>query len=221
MIKHTVTVLIVVTLLIGLFVASLLGENHKVEALVNEYTKQLTIDSLPDECLSMPLSEIKQTREQCLNNNFIVNLSLLEYFGVLQEDFTVQIRREQFWIPFAVNAVNVSIALVSDNNNDEVLFIKNLFQVNRIDGHWQVINTEISDEKLRNIIFMNQQSIDVEKYIKIDGHDVRLIDQKLDLTKLTPKERYLVKFSTSKLLELIPKRHEDARFQQVDKRAKY
>ncbi len=203
MIKHTVTVLIVVTLLIGLFIASLLGENHKIEALVNEYTKQLTIDNLPDECLSIPLIEIKQTREQCLNNNFIVNLSLLEYFGVLQDDFTVHIRREQFWIPFVVDEVNVSIALKSDKNTDEVVFIKNLFQVNRIDGHWEVSSMAINEERFKALIVLNQQNMNFEKYIKFNENNVELNAQTLNLTDLTTKERYLVKFSTNKFLEYL------------------
>ena len=201
--RHAVTVLIAFTLLIGLFMVSLLGENHKVEALVNEYTKQLTIDSLPDECLSMPLPEIKQTREQCLNNNFIVNISLLEYFGVLQDDFVVRVRREQFWIPFAVDTVNVSIALESGKNTDEVVFIKNLFQVNRIDGHWQVISMEINDERLKALIVLNQQNMNIEKYIKFNESNIELQAQKLNLTKLTVKERYLIKFSVNKALEYI------------------
>lgn len=203
MIKHTVTVLIVVTLLIGLFVASLLGENHKIEALVNEYTKQLTIDNLPDECLSIPLTEIKQTRVQCLNNNFIVNLSLLEYFGVLQDDFAVHIRREQFWIPFVVDEVNVSIALKSDKHTDEVVFIKNLFQVNRIDGHWQVSSMAINEERLKALIVLNQQNMNFEKYIKFNENNVELNAQTLNLADLTTKERYLIKFSTNKFLEYL------------------
>ena len=203
MIKNTVTALLVMALLLGLFAVSLLGENHKVETLVDGYTKQLTVDSLPKECLPMQLTETKQTRGQCLNNNFIVNLSLLEYFGVLQDDFTVRVRREQFWIPFAVDTVNVSIALESDKNTDEVVFIKNLFQVNRIDGHWQVMSMAINDERLQALIVLNQQNMNIEKYIEFNENNVELKAQTLNLTDLTTKERYLIKFSTNKFLEYL------------------
>ncbi|OIQ44786.1 MAG: hypothetical protein BM565_13620 [Gammaproteobacteria bacterium MedPE] len=203
MIKNTVTALFVMTLLLGLLAASLLGENHKIETLVNGYTNQLTVDNLPEACLPMQITATSHTREQCLNNNFILNVSLLEYFGVLESDFTVHVRREHFWIPFVVDTVNVSIALVSDNNADDVVFIKNLFQVNRMGGHWQVISMNINDERLKALVVFNQQNLDIEKYIKFNEDNVELKTQTLNLTRLTAKERYLIKFSTNKLLEYI------------------
>ncbi|MGB1297675.1 MAG: hypothetical protein ACPG8A_05330 [Psychrobium sp.] len=205
--KSLISLSLTLLLLVGLLFASLLGENHRIDSLIQQYMQQLTTNELPENCFALRGASSEVSREKCLDDNFIVNVSLLEHFGVMEAGFELKIRREQFWVPFVNDTVNVSITLSpaltdgADHANDETVYLTNFFQVARENGHWRVIGIEVNDEKLAETITQNKTMLNVEKYVKFDDNKFQLFPQTIDSNSLSLKEKRLVKFSMARLLD--------------------
>lgn len=205
--KSLISLSLILLLLVGLLFASLLGENHRVDSLIEQYMQQLTTNELPDNCFALNGASNELSRDQCLDENFILNLSLLEYFGVLEGNFELKIRREQFWVPFVNDTINVSIALSpaltedADRANEDTVYLTNFFQVARENGHWRVIGMEVNDEKLGEFIAQNKTALNVEKYVKFDDNKFQLFPQTMDSHSLSLKEKHLLTYSMARLLD--------------------
>lgn len=199
--KHVIATFLTVVLLSGLLLASLLGENHRIDSLVSQYLQQLDTRKLPKKCLSFGINNAELTRETCLDNNFIINLSLLERFDVLGQEFEITLRREQFWVPYFIDEVNVSIALAVKGNDEDLHFVENLFQVKRRNGQWQVVSITLDDSLLNELMAINKTTIDINKYVKVNGKVVTLSEQEIDLSAVSTKEQYLLNYSMSKLID--------------------
>ncbi|MGB0835475.1 MAG: hypothetical protein ACPGR2_13255 [Psychrobium sp.] len=205
--KSLISLSLTLLLLIGLLFASLLGENHRVDSLIEQYMQQLTTNELPDNCFALNGASSELSRGQCLDDNFILNLSLLEYFGVLEGNFELKIRREQFWMPLVNDTINVSIALSpaltedADHANGDTVYLTNFFQVARKNGHWRVIGMAINDENLAEIIAQNKTTLNVEKYVKFGDNKFKLLPQTIDFHSLSLEEKHLLKYSMARLLD--------------------
>jgi hypothetical protein len=192
---------------------SVLGENHKIDRVINSYFDKLKDGMYLEACesFSSNLQEVQRASdEQLLNFNFLVELSLLKYYGLIDHyDYTVKLERNHFWIPLiSEDSVRVSVllrkkgdkgvsgALSQDHSRG---LSHNLIVVGREKGSWKIKRFNIADSPLADIYNDLRQSIDLNKYTKMTARGFRLQDTEINFKTLTPIDKRLLRFSLYKI----------------------
>ncbi|MBN1254026.1 MAG: hypothetical protein JXA50_02020 [Deltaproteobacteria bacterium] len=209
----------VVVIVLGIFVVgiltyvSVLGENHKINRVINSYFGKLKDGMYLEACesYSSHLQQGQLAREEDnLNFNFLLELSLLKYYNLIdQDDYNVELKRSNFWIPFVSDdSVYVSIAL-KPKEDKEILDIlssdqsrnpiENLIIVVREKGTWKIREFTIADSSVGGIYNDLRQNVDLNKYVKMTPHGLQLKNAEINFKTLSPIDRRLLKFSLHKI----------------------
>ena len=118
----------VVFIVLGIFVVgiltfvSILGENQKINRVINSYFDKLK-DGMYLEACENYSSHVQPDQltsdEEHLNFNFLLELSLLKHYNLVDHyDYEVELKRNHFWIPFVSNdSVCVSVLLRKQGSN--------------------------------------------------------------------------------------------------------
>jgi hypothetical protein len=192
---------------------SVLGENHKIDRVINSYFDKLKEGMYLEACesFSSNLQEVQlASDEQCLNFNFLLELSLLKQYNLIDHyDYTVELQRNHFWIPLiSEDSVRVSVLLrkkgdkgvsgaLSRGQSRELT--RNLIVVGREKGSWKLKRFNIADSSLADIYNDLRQSIDLNKYTKMTSHGFRLLSTEINFKTLTPIDKRLLRFSLYKI----------------------
>jgi len=152
--------------------------------------------------------------EQRLNFNFFLELSLLKYYNLIdQDDYKVELKRSNFWIPFiSDDSVHVSI-LLKQKGDKEILdvlssdhsgkLIDNLIVVGREKRRWKIRRFAIADSAIAGIYNDLRQDIDVNKYVAMTSDGLRFQNAEIDFKALTPIDKRLLKFSLYKIQQVL------------------
>jgi hypothetical protein len=192
---------------------SVLGENHKVDRVINGYFDKLKDGTYLEACesFSSNLQEVQlASDEQRLNFNFLLELSLLKHYNLIDyHDYTVALQRSHFWIPFiSDDSVRVSVLLrkKGDKGVTDVLSrghssepIRDLIIVGREKRQWKIKRFNIADSSLADTYNDVRQTIDLNKYTKMTSHGFRLQDTEINFKTLTPIDKRLLRFSLYKI----------------------
>ena len=211
--------LTVVFIVLGIFVVgiltyvSVLGENHKINRVINSYFSKLKEGMYLEVCESYS-SDLQQGQlaheEDKINFNFLFELSLLKYYNLIdQDDYNVELKRSNFWIPFmSDDSVYVSIAL-KPKEDKEILDIlssdqsrnpiDNLIIVVREKGTWKIKEFTIADSSVAGIYNDLRQNVDLNKYVKMTPHGLQLKNAEINFKTLSPIDRRLLKFNLHKI----------------------
>jgi hypothetical protein len=216
--KISVVVIVLSIFVVGLLTyVSLLGENHKINRVINSYFSKLKNGMYLEACesYSLHLQQGQLAREEDnLNFNFLLELSLLKYYNLIdQNDYNVELKRSNFWIPFVSDdAVYVSIAL-NPKEDKEILDvlssdqsrnpIDNLIVVVREKGTWKIKEFTIADSSIADIYNDLRQNVDLNKYVKMTLNGLQLKNAEIKFETLSPIERRLLKFSLHKIRKLL------------------
>lgn len=144
--------------------------------------------------------------EHCLNFNFLLELSLLQYYNLVDHyNYKVEIKRNHFWIPFMRDdSVRVSILLreKEDKGIADTLsrgrtgnFIDDLIVVVREKGTWKIREFNVADTAIAGIYNDVPQNIDINKYTTKTTNGFRLKDSDINFQTLTPIDKRLLRFS--------------------------
>jgi len=152
--------------------------------------------------------------EQRMNFNFFLELSLLKYYNLIdQDEYKVELKRSNFWIPFiSDDSVHVSIVL-KPKGNEEILdvlssdhsgkLIDNLIVVGREKGRWKIRRFAIADSAIAGIYNELRRDIDVNKYVAMTPDGLRFQNAEINLKALTPTDKRLLKFSLYKIQQVL------------------
>jgi hypothetical protein len=192
---------------------SVLGENNKIDRVINNYFDKLKAEMYLEACesFSSDLQEVQLTSdEQRLNFNFLLELSLVKHYNLIDHyDYTVELQRSSFWIPLiSDDSVRVSVLLrkkrdkgvsIALSRGQSRELIRNLIVVGREKGSWKIKQFNIADSSLADIYNDLRHTIDLNKYVKITSQGFRLQDTEINFKTLTPIDKRLLRFSLYKI----------------------
>ena len=221
--------LVTTFIILGIFIISILtyvsvlGENHKINRVINGYFDKLRDGMYLEACESFAThfqEEQLVNDEQRLNFNFLLELSLLRQYDLIDHyDYTIEVKRSHFWIPFmSEDSVRVSVLLrekrkkgvsgpLSTSHSRE--FTRNLILVGREKRSWKIMRFTIADSSISDLYNDLRQHIDLNKYTKRTPNGFRLKDVAINLKTLTPIDKRLLRFSFYKIQKSLEKNKKD------------
>jgi hypothetical protein len=188
---------------------SILGENHKINRVINNYFNTLKDGMYLEACASYS-SHFQQNQlaseEERIHFNFLLELTLLKYYDLIDHyDYKLELKRSHFWIPFVGDdSVRVSVALrkKEDKGVTDILPrghssepICDFIIMGREKGLWQIRQFAIADSSIAGIYNDVRQSIDINTYIHKTADGFRLKDFDINFQTLTPIDKRLLRFS--------------------------
>jgi hypothetical protein len=205
----------VVFIMLAVFVAgvltyvSILGENQKINRVINNYFDKLKEEMYLEACESFS-SNLREEQlandEQRLNFNFLLELSLLKQYNLIDHyDYEVELKRNHFWVPFySDDSVRVSV-LLSEKGGKNIAdtfsrgrtrnFIDDLIVVVREKGTWKIRRFNVADTTIAGMYNDVRQNIDINTYVTKTTNGFRLKDSDINFKTLTPIDKRLLRFS--------------------------
>lgn len=225
----TVVLIIFAVVVVGILTyVSILGENHQINRIITTYFDKLKGGMYLEACegFSSNFQEGKlASDEQRSNFNFLVELSLLKHYNLIDHyDYKVEIKRDNFWIPYiSDDSVRVSVllrrkkdksiadALSSDRSRK---LVDNLIIVVREKRTWKIRRFAIADSSIADIYNDLRRNVDLNKYVIMTSNGLRFQDAEINLKALTPVDKRLLSFSLYKIQQVleIPRKKKDEGF---------
>jgi len=206
-----------IVLFFSIFVgAGLMGENHRIDDLINEHFTKFKDENYSTKCFPISIdSRVVKVEEDnlCNNQNFLLYISLLKKFELIGGGkYSVNIKRNSFWIPFIKSEnISVSISLQKESdkswipfvgNNNEV-FINDLFTVKRNKWNWDISRVVVIDPDLVKIFTGFETSLDFNKFIEKTDTKYQFNSEIIDSENITDIEKRLLRFNLQKVAELL------------------
>jgi hypothetical protein len=202
-------IMLAVFVVVVLTYVSILGENHKIDRIINNYFYKLKDGMYLEACESFS-SNLQEEQfandEQRLNFNLLLELSLLKQYNLIDHyDYEVELKRNHFWVPFySDDSVKVSVLLrekggksIADNfsRGRTRNFIDDLIVVGREKGTWKIRQFNVADTAIAGIYNDMRQNIDINTYATKTTNGFRLKDTDINFKTLTPIDKRLLRFS--------------------------
>jgi hypothetical protein len=187
---------------------SVLGENHRIDFLVTDFFNDLKEGNYNPLC---PLLNPSDTgSDECMDRLFYLELSMLSRFRLLEQDnYTLVITRDHFWIPFITSdRVEISIAMTDKKKNmfEEWMArfenddrIEGFMSVERRGGQWVIDKIRFDEPKLASSMTEMRNSVDVNRYIVKNEKGYALQPNVIDFKTLTTTEKRLFQYSLRKI----------------------
>jgi len=143
--------------------------------------------------------EIFDTEGNFSQNCFLLELSLLEYYGLTGEpDYKIQLKRSNFWIPFLQDpTINVQISLSRPSSVSKNAKwpepIKGLFTVKRQSGTWRITSINLKNSPLFQRYKSLKPGTDINSFVSQIGNEVE-INLKFNTKDLTIAEKRKFQF---------------------------
>lgn len=219
-VKLAVALIVFAVCVVGILTyVSVLGENHQINRIITSYFNKLKDGMYLEACdnFAPNFQEGKlPDDEQRLNFNFLLELSLLKYYNLIdQDDYKVELKRNRFWIPFSSeDSVQVSILLkakkdktianIFSRDHDQTKnFIEDLIIVVREKGTWKIKQFNIANSAIEDIYNHVRQDIDVNKYVTMTSDGLRFQNAEINFKALTPTDKRLLRFSLYKIQRVL------------------
>jgi hypothetical protein len=216
--KIMVSLAIIVVFVIGVLTyVSILGENDRINKMIGNYFSALQEGKYLEACDNFSSDfqgEHLATEDQRGTFNFLLELTLLEYFGLLdQNEYTSSVRRSDFWIPFIRDdVVVVSVALsakkekgvVSTRASQQRELLHNFIIVVREKGAWKIKRFNITGSAVAGIYTELRRNVNLAQYVQnISSDEFQLRDAHINLKTMTPLDKRLLRFSLYKIQKSI------------------
>lgn len=196
---------------------SLLGENQQINRTIVAYFDKLKDGMYLEACESFSSNfqgEQLSSNEQRMNFNFLLELSLLMHYNLMdQHDYTVELRRSNLWVPYMsddVVRVNVLLkkkearwlflARSSDQNRD---LIANLIVMKREKRTWKIKEFNIAGSSLAGVYNDLRQNLDLNKYVQMTSDGFRFNSAEINFKTLSLTDKRLLNFSLYKMQKLL------------------
>ncbi len=197
---------------LGLIVyVSLLGDNHKINFVVEQYFTQVKNRDFSKLCDLKNSTDFLKT-EACRDQNFLLETAFLVKYDLLSAtDYAVEIQRSHFRIPFFTDdCVSISVALtpVQDNfikaffGSKEYVYVNDFILVEKKSKLWEITDISMKDPSLLKIYNNLQKDLDLNRYVSRTekGYVVNRVD--INPESLSRLERRLFEYSMGKLSDL-------------------
>lgn len=197
--------------------ASLLGENNKIDSVVDNFFQNMrgqryfSIEDNQNVVKSFDVFDIDgEYSENCL----FLELALLEKYNISDAfDYKIETEKSHFWIPFTNNSkihIDVYLEKPADSNIFSIFkksqrpeFVKNLFTVERKDGRWLIAAINIQDSSLFESFNRIKDDLNIDSYVSFSGTSLTVKPIEIDTKNITNIERRKLNFIFQKLSQLI------------------
>ena len=187
---------------------SLLGDNHKINFAVEQY-----FSDIKSRTFTIPCSAVNPEKtmefEDCRNNFFLLETALLLKYNLIEKnEYSVEIKRGHFWIPFVTDdTVSISVAFTPKKENfikavlnrDKITYVKDLMTVKKKNKVWQVKSLNIESSSLAPVLRKLKKEINMGTYITKTEKGYNLSSIEVDLQELSPLKKRLFEYSMQKL----------------------
>jgi hypothetical protein len=212
--KSLAAVFFIILVVIPIFFVSLLGENNRIDDLVDNYFSKLQVEDFSGECPPISINQTANKIDEgviCSNKNFVFIISLLQLFDLLNTaDYSVNIKRDSFWIPFiSEDTITVSVNLVATENDeeinyfDDIKYLPGLFVVQRKDLRWEIKNISLNSPELISLFNSFKNTLDFEKYIKKTDTGYEFNNVVINKNNVTVLDRLLLKLNIQKINNIL------------------
>lgn len=195
---------------------SILGENHKIDFLVKSYFTNIKTRNYTKSCENITLDPrygALINKEQCFNFSFLLELSLLKQFNLLDKnDYAIEIHKQSFWVPFiSGGTVVVGIAFTEKKKNffqaflnkpDAGTYINDFMVVERKKGGWEIKEINLWGSSLSGVFDELKKNCDLDKYVRNTEDGFVLVNNAIEPENLSHIERRLLEFSMYKISDL-------------------
>jgi len=192
------------------FFVSLLGENHQIDDSINNYFTKLKAEDFSGKCIPISINSNAVSKTECSNDNFIFILSVLKQFDLVgSKSYTVQLKRNHFWIPYiSSDTVAVSLSLSDNTEGGLVLFsnsqyISELFIVKRNNLSWNIHEIRIDDPQLIETFYHFKNTLNLDKYITKTKTGYIFNQVEIDNSTTTEVDKVLLKYNLQKVKEFL------------------
>jgi hypothetical protein len=213
-------IIILAIFVIGILTyVSILGENSRIDRVITAYFNNLRDGMYLEACEGFS-SRVQEDQlssdEQRMNFNFILELSLLKRYNLIANyDYTVELERSSFWIPYiSDDLVHVSVLLrkkrgtgISDNlvSGDNKELTRDLIVVRREKGSWKIKQFNTVNSSISGIYKDVRQHIDLNKYVQKTANGFQIKGTEIDINTLTQIDKRLLRFSLYKIQKSLGK----------------
>lgn len=194
---------VLVGIIVLLTYASLLGENARIDNVVEHFFQNIKQQDFQPSCDGF--SFLASSPEDCAELCFLLELSLLKKYSLLDEDdYQVEMKRSHFWIPYLRDdGVRVGIQLRpkagkspfdKGTGKARTEFVEDLMLVERKNGAWAITDISISDTSIAAVFGELRSQLRLNKYLhlKPDGFAVNAIEA--DTSNMTSIDRHILRF---------------------------
>ena len=196
---------------------SLLGENQQINRIITAYFDKLKDGEYLEACESFSSnfqSGQLSDDEQRMNFNFLLELSLLMHYNLIeQHDYQVELRRSNFWIPYmSDDLVRVSI-LCKKKDTRRIFFARsneqsgnlmhNLIVMKREKRTWKIKEFTIAGSSLAGTYNDVHLHVDLNKYVQRTPDGFRFNSAEINFKTLSPTDKRLLNFSLYKIQKLL------------------
>ena len=187
---------------------SVLGENHRVDFLVEGFFKDLGEGNYSRIC---PFVQTDIAGDSaCSDRLFLLETALLSHFNLLdQKDYSLVIFRDHFWVPFASpDRMDVAVALTEKKSNMFERWMSRFEVKKRVDGfmtlerhngQWQIASVRLDTPFLAQIMKDYANRLDLNRYIVKTANGYAFQPGEIDFSKLSPADRRLFEYSLKKI----------------------
>jgi len=196
---------------------SLLGENQQINRLIVTYFDKLKDGMYLEagESFSSNFQDGKlPSDEQRMNLNFLLELSLLMHYNLIDSsDYKVELKRSNFWVPYASeDMVRVSVllkrkevrrTLLARSDDQGGNLIHNLIVMVREKRTWKIKEFAIADSSLAGTYNDLRRNLDLNKYVQMTSDGFRFKNAEINFKTITPTDKRLLNFSLYKMQKLL------------------
>lgn len=187
---------------------SLLGDNHKINFVVEQYFTDMKNSNYEVLCGKIDLPNINEG-VNCSDCNFLLETAMLKKFKLLGvKDYSVEIKRSHFWIPWITDdTVTISVAPVPKKENliksfvknRDLVYINNFMTIKKHHKLWQIQKINLEATSLGPVFNKLKKEMNLNKYIRKTEKGYSLNQTEVDMERLSPLGRRLFEYSMSKL----------------------
>lgn len=186
---------------------SILGENHRIDFLVQSFFSDLKDGNVASLC---PLLKLENQNDACSDRLFLLELSLLSHFKLMEKsDYSLIITQDHFWLPLITSGrVEVGIALSEKKKNMFEEYMAKLENKDRIEGFmtverrggtWVITDIHLDSPALAAVMSDMEKTFDMTRYVSKSQHGYKLQPLDIDIQTLSHAERRLFEHSIKKI----------------------
>lgn len=212
------SVIFALIIIFGLTYAGVRGENNNAITTVKSFItdiKEKKYTETKDYYTPETKKELFKSDEDLINFHFMLELSLLNYFDLLEnKDYSFDACWNQLWIPYGSSSsikINLTFHPKDDDPKPWSYFltkknskqIMNLITMERIDGLWKISDINVKDESIANYYNQLYSEIQSNKYVTVENDGFTANPISVKTSELTELEKRIMKFNLQKMILLL------------------
>jgi hypothetical protein len=207
---------LLLSMVIGIVLISLLGENDRASMTVKMYFENIAsqrYEANTHLCSDTYNRQFDNVNDP-ITHQFSLETALLNHFNLINTaHYTVEAQRDEFWYPYlGTNTLHISIRvrpqgsgniLTNLMSNDDGIFLTDLVTLVREDGKWKITNINTRSSSIAKDYQETKNSMQNSKYIQQTPDGLTVKENTIKFTTLDPIQKRIINFNLNKALTLL------------------